>query len=136
MSNEAKSDKAVVLVIAEQSQAALAGGTLIPLARREWELLAALVEIPGRAKSSKELAWGTPSAVKYACRRLRRKLALCGLEGVVTYHRWWGYRYVGPVRKVGTIQEALGVEQSAVKIRVPLGLQWVWPRSIGGITRL
>jgi DNA-binding response OmpR family regulator len=95
--------------------AALAGGTLIPLARREWEVLAALVETPGRAKSSKELAWGNPSAVKYACRRLRRKLALCGVDGVVTYHRWWGYRYIGPVRKVATIQEALGVEQSASK---------------------
>ena len=107
MSNEAKSDRAVVLVIAEQSQAALAGGTLIPLAMREWEVLAALVETPGRAKSSKELAWGNPSAVKYACRRLRRKLVLCGLEGVLVYHRGWGYRYIGRVEFVRTIQDVV-----------------------------
>ena len=90
MSNEAKSDGPGFLVIAEQSQAALAGGTLTPLARREWEVLAALVETRGRAESSKELAWGNPSAVKDACRRLRRKLAEFGLEDVLIHHRGWG----------------------------------------------
>ena len=35
--------------------------------------------------------------------------------GVLVYLCTRGYRYIGPVRKVGTIHEALGVEQSAVK---------------------
>ena len=115
MSNEAKSDRAVVLVIAEQSQAALAGGALIPLARREWEVLRELVEVPGQVRTTKDLARDNPGAAKYVCRRLWRKLAEFGLEDVLIHHRGWGYRYIGPVRKVGTIQEALGVEQSAVK---------------------
>ena len=115
MSKEAKSDGAPVLMIAEQSQAALAGGTLIPLARREWEVLRDLVEVPGQVRTTKDLARDNPGAAKYVCRRLWRKLAEFGLEDVLIHHRGWGYRYIGPVRKVGTIQEALGVEQSAVK---------------------
>ena len=115
MSNDAKSDGPVVLVIAEESQAALAGGTLIPFARREWEVLWELVEVPGHVKTTEELSRGNPGAAKYVCRRLRRKLGGYGLEDVLIHHRGWGYRYIGPVRKVGTIQEVLGVEQSASK---------------------
>ena len=109
MSNEAKSDSTVVLVIAEEPRAAFAGGTLIPFARREWEVLRELVEVPGHVKTTEELSRGNPGAAKYVCRRLRRKLSGYGLEDVLIHHRGWGYRYIGPVRKVGTIQEALGV---------------------------
>ena len=107
MSNEVRSTSAVdVLVIAEESQAAIAGETLIPLSRREWEVLAELVRVPGRAKTIEELAHGNPRAVKYVIRRLRRKLADQGLQRVLVHHHGWGYRYIGPVRKVQTIHDA------------------------------
>ena len=107
MSNEAKSDSTVVLVIAEEAQAAFAGGTLIPFARREWEVLRELVEVPGDVKTTEELSRGNPGAAKYVCRRLRRKLSGYGLEDVLIHHRGWGYRYIGRVEFVRTIQDAV-----------------------------
>ena len=82
---------------------------MIPFARREWEVLRELVEVPGHVKTTEELSRGNPGAAKYVCRRIRRKLGGYGFEDVLIHHRGWGYRYIGPVRKVGTIQEALGV---------------------------
>ena len=106
MSNEAKSDSTVVLVIAEEPQAAFAGGTLIPFARREWEVLRELVEVPGHVKTTEELSRGNPGAAKYVCRRIRRKLGGYGFEDVLIHHRGWGYRYIGRVEFVRTIQDA------------------------------